>query len=106
MNGDSATPRRSGPKWPVPLAGDLCQSTDRRFALFAGGIGCPGNDCNVVEAFDDVEERWFMVKKNLTVSRSYLMGAGVGPVAAFAGGSNDKKVSVTTTDFITLEELN
>ena len=99
--------RNSSAEWAKMATATIgSDSTDRRFALFAGGIGCPGNDCNVVEAFDDVEERWFMVKKNLTVSRSYLMGAGVGPVAAFAGGSNDKKVSVTTTDFITLEELN
>ena len=33
------------------------------------------------------------------------MGAGVGSVAAFAGGSNDSKVSVSTTDFVTVEDL-
>ena len=76
-----------------------------RFAVFAGGIGCPGNDCDTIEVFDDEHERWFLPKIRLAVKRQYLMGAGVGSVAAFAGGSNDSKVSVSTTDFVTVEDL-
>lgn len=71
------------------------------FALFAGGIGCPGNVCDIIEIYDDLKGKWFIANKTLSVAREYLFGAGTTTVAAFAGGSNKTKNNVAVVDFIT-----
>ena len=76
-----------------------------RYAIFAGGIGCPGNDCARVEVFDVVLDKWFTPKRNLTMPRQYLMGAGGKDLAVFVGGINNTHQSTTATDFLALSNL-
>jgi len=80
-------------------------SVGGRYALFAGGIGCPGNDCATVEIYDEKTDQWYLTRRNLTMARQYLMGAGGKHLAIFAGGINNTHNSTSTTDFFTLSDI-
>ena len=78
---------------------------DRRFALFSGGVGCPGNECGTTECYDDVTGEWFLVHPPLGIPRQYAMAASQHGVAIIAGGLNRSKLSTAAVDLYTYDEL-
>lgn len=75
---------------------------DGRYAVFAGGVGCPGNECAAVEVWDSGANVWGPAPTNLTVARQYAMAASVGRLVVVAGGLDRAGNSSAAVDFVEL----
>jgi hypothetical protein len=96
--------RNHSAQWAKMAAASACGG---RVALFAGGVGCPGNDCATVEMFDDASGTWSLSNTSLSVARQYAMGAGFPDprsqdLAVFAGGLNASHNSTAVVDFVSV----